>query len=87
MQTQTIIDDTRAALAAQRGKFRELAKASGLSVSWISKFANGRRGGRISYETLSALRQALVAAGALDPVASETAVDATQVQPEGAAHG
>lgn len=79
MSSRTIIDDTRAALVEQRGNFRQLAAASGLSVSWLSKFANGRRGERVSYETLQALRKALEHAQppppSTDPPPADTTVE------------
>lgn len=33
-------DELRSRLIAQRGKFRQIRNASGLTDSWLSKFAN-----------------------------------------------
>lgn len=33
-------DELRARLVAQRGKYRKISDASGLTDSWLSKFAN-----------------------------------------------
>jgi transcriptional regulator with XRE-family HTH domain len=36
------IDRLRERVRAQRGHYAELARASGMSVSWLSKFGRGR---------------------------------------------
>lgn len=41
MSTQNIESDLRARLNARRGDWAAVAKESGVSYSWISKFVNG----------------------------------------------
>ena len=43
MNAQKVVDKLRVRTLAQKGQYPELAKLSGLSMSWIMKFTAGER--------------------------------------------
>jgi transcriptional regulator with XRE-family HTH domain len=55
-------DELRARLIAERGKYRQVCEASGLTTSWLSKFASGT----ISNPTVSNLDRLARALDALN---------------------
>jgi transcriptional regulator with XRE-family HTH domain len=57
--SSTEIDSVRARLTRFRGRYPELCERSGLGYSWLSKFAQGRRGQRPSFELITKLQNAL----------------------------
>jgi len=42
MHTPSLVNDTRGRLARFHGRYPEICKSSGLSYSWLTKFAQGR---------------------------------------------
>ncbi len=50
----------RSRLRCFRGRYPEVSQVSGLSTSWISKFANEKRGKRPSFTTVNALEKAIM---------------------------
>ncbi|HET6631552.1 MAG TPA: hypothetical protein VFG73_02435 [Rhodanobacteraceae bacterium] len=55
------VAEARTRLLRQKGRFPRIAELSGLSTSWISKFANAKRGKRPEYSTITKLTGALAA--------------------------
>lgn len=58
MDTRTFTENTRARLIRKRGKYRQVAELSGVSYSWIQKFAGGKENNP-SVETIDAVFYAL----------------------------
>lgn len=58
MTTGATVTDLRQRLRTHRGRYRELSR-HGVSYSWITKFATGKRGSRPAFETLRRLAEAL----------------------------
>ena len=74
------IESLRAALIARRGAFGDVARASGLSYSWVCKFATGaRRNPTIA--SIQRLRCALdqIPPADADDAGAETAPDRSEV--------
>jgi transcriptional regulator with XRE-family HTH domain len=55
----TPIEDLRTRLVQLSGRYPEISERSGVSYSWLSKFARGERGTRASFGTISKLQAAL----------------------------
>lgn len=75
MLTHHDIERLRHAVAALRyrdGGLRRLARATGVSYSWITKFSTGRTRNE-KVDALCRLSQALAAAPRADPAAAATA--------------
>lgn len=53
------ISDTRARLQKFAGRYPEIAERCGRSYSWLSKFARGARGKRVSFAGIEALTAVL----------------------------
>lgn len=62
------------ALQDRRGDWQEVARASGVSYSWLSKFANGHIGNP-GYGTLCRLHEALIPSAARSSAATESAAN------------
>lgn len=58
METPSI-DDIRARLGRFQGRYPDVCARSGLTYSWVSKFASGERGKRPSFGQISRLTAVL----------------------------
>ena len=57
--TEDIIPVTRSRLQALNGRYREVSEISGLSLSYVSKFARGEKGDDPKQSTLQRLNEAI----------------------------
>lgn len=57
--SDSTVEATRERLLKFKGRFPDICSRSGLKYSWLSKFANGERGQRPSFELMTKLTQEL----------------------------
>lgn len=57
--SDSTVEATRERLLKFKGRFPDICLRSGLKYSWLSKFANGERGQRPSFELMTRLTTTL----------------------------